>query len=407
MKSCLIEIIFVFVVLHLDEGVDSAAGRTTADRILSHGYYSESHSVTTSDGFTLQLFRIKKSRRSDNGPQRPAVLLMHGFTGSSDCWVFMGPEIALSYELVERGYDVWLGNSRGNPYGMRHSSMSPKEKKYWRFSWHEIGTIDLPTMMDYILRETGHSALHYVGHSQGTTIMFVLLSSRPEYNHKLKTAHMLAPIAYMKNVRSELLLDMVPLLGTYGPLTAALGDEPFMQQKFLQQMLGFEKCRNPDADMKMCTYILFSIYGGASGYFNESIIPEFFATHPASCSTHQAIHFVQLHVSGHFRQYDFGPKGNQKRYNRSTPPDYEVSNIQPRFPLHFYYSNFDELSSKKDVEKLSELLGNNSINHFIDLKRFVHLDFLAATNVKEVINRGVIERMDEVELALKGRFEPI
>lgn len=195
--------------------------------------------------------------------------MMHGLTSSSDCWVLPGPEKALAFNLVDQGYDVWLGNSRGNPYGLHHATMSPKEKKYWRFSWHEIGFLDLPTMMEYILKVAQQTSLHYVGHSQGTAIMFVLLSTKPEYNERLKTAHMLAPIAYMKHARSELLRDMAPLVGTYGPLDAALGDEPFLQQKFLRQILGFERCRDPLADQKFCSYILFTVYGGVSGYFNE------------------------------------------------------------------------------------------------------------------------------------------
>lgn len=52
-------------------------------------------------------------------------------------------------------------------------------------------------MIDYISEITGQRRMHYVGHSQGTTSYFVLLSQRPEYNDRIISAHMLAPIAYM------------------------------------------------------------------------------------------------------------------------------------------------------------------------------------------------------------------
>lgn len=39
--------------------------------------------------------------------------------------------------------------------------------------------------------------LIYVGHSMGTTSLFVMLSEKPEYNEKIKLFIALAPVAYM------------------------------------------------------------------------------------------------------------------------------------------------------------------------------------------------------------------
>lgn len=60
-----------------------------------------------------------------------------------------------------------------------------------------MGTIDLPANIDYITSVTGHQRMHYVGHSQGTTSFFVMCSMRPEYNNRILSGHMLAPIAFM------------------------------------------------------------------------------------------------------------------------------------------------------------------------------------------------------------------
>ena len=45
----------------------------------------------------------------------------------------------------------------------------------------------------------------------GTTMYFVLMSEKPEYNKKIHVAQLMAPIAYMKNVRSLLLRFLAPL----------------------------------------------------------------------------------------------------------------------------------------------------------------------------------------------------
>lgn len=54
-------------------------------------------------------------------------------------------------------------------------------------------------MIDYVLNQTNASKAFYVGHSQGTTSLLVMLSTRPEYNDKIIQAHLMAPAVFMKN----------------------------------------------------------------------------------------------------------------------------------------------------------------------------------------------------------------
>jgi lysosomal acid lipase/cholesteryl ester hydrolase len=100
--------------------------------------------------------------------------------------------------LSDNGYDVWLGNTRGNDYGLHHKKLKVESKEFWNFSWHEIGQFDLPTMIDFVLFKTKKPKLFYVGHSQGTTVLFVLMSLRPEYNEKVFQAHFLAPAVFFR-----------------------------------------------------------------------------------------------------------------------------------------------------------------------------------------------------------------
>lgn len=53
------------------------------------------------------------------------------------------------------------------------------------FSFDEMAEYDLPAMIDYVLNTTGQKQLSYIGHSQGTTTAFALLSQNPEYNAKV------------------------------------------------------------------------------------------------------------------------------------------------------------------------------------------------------------------------------
>lgn len=72
------------------------------------------------------------------------------------------------------------------------------------FCRHEIGAKDLPAFIDHILNATKQEKLNYVGFSQGTTVFLVMASTRPEYNDKIIEAHLLGPVAYLKEVNNPL-----------------------------------------------------------------------------------------------------------------------------------------------------------------------------------------------------------
>jgi pimeloyl-ACP methyl ester carboxylesterase len=55
-------------------------------------------------------------------------------------------------------------------------------------------------VIDYVLEKTGEKKLFYVGHSQGTSVFFVMCSEKPEYNSKIRAKFGLASIAYLTNV---------------------------------------------------------------------------------------------------------------------------------------------------------------------------------------------------------------
>lgn len=163
--------------------------------ICSHGYEIEKHVVTTSDGYILNVFRLPRTGKE-------IVFLQHGLLCSSADWVVTGPRKSLAFLLFDAGYDVWLGNFRGNTHSRNHQYLSPDKKAFWDFSWHELGQFDLPEMIDYVLIKTNQTQLHFVGHSQGTTAFFVMSSLRKEMNAKIKSIHALAPVAFSSNLRS-------------------------------------------------------------------------------------------------------------------------------------------------------------------------------------------------------------
>ncbi|KAH8333713.1 hypothetical protein KR059_002692 [Drosophila kikkawai] len=364
--------------------------KTSAERIEAHGYPAESHFVETPDGYVLNVFRIPHSPSLNNGAQqRPVVLIMHGLFSCSDCFLLNGPEDGLAYNYADAGYDVWLGNARGNLYSRNNTRRDVKHPYFWKFSWHEIGSIDLPAMIDYILEVTGEKALHYVGHSQGCTSFFVMGSYRPEYNDKIKTSHMLAPPVFMGNTTEGLIVATAPVFGTPGLGTTLLENQVFLpQNQFIQRLLD-TTCSNQPLLLSYCKTLALLWGGPEIGNLNATLLPQIAETHPAGISSNQAIHFIQSYASNEFRLYDWGSRKNLEYYGVAVPPPYDLGQITSE--LYLYYGLADGSANKQDISRLPELLPNLALLHEVPDPTWGHLDFIFATEVKKVINDMVID----------------
>jgi lysosomal acid lipase/cholesteryl ester hydrolase len=104
---------------------------------------------------------------------------------------------------------VWLGNSRGSTFSDKHVRLSGDSREFWDFTHHEIGLHDVSATIDYILKKTKLKSLHYIGHSQGTAALLVLLSMKPEYNDKIKQAHLISPAVFLERADNTLGMQQV------------------------------------------------------------------------------------------------------------------------------------------------------------------------------------------------------
>lgn len=90
--------------------------------------------MTTEDGYMLDLQRIKHGKRKQFDKTGPVVFLMHGLLTSAENFVII--KDGLPFILADAGYDVWMGNARGNRYSQKHISLNPSvNSSYWDFSY--------------------------------------------------------------------------------------------------------------------------------------------------------------------------------------------------------------------------------------------------------------------------------
>merc|ERR1712198_272623 len=86
--------------------------------------------------------------------EKPVLFLMHGLLASAFDWIGNLPEQSFAFLAADAGFDVWLGNARGNTYSRSHTTLTPKKSAFWEFTFDEIAAQDVPTMVDYVLQ--GH-----------------------------------------------------------------------------------------------------------------------------------------------------------------------------------------------------------------------------------------------------------
>lgn len=361
---------------------------TTTEIIEGMGYPAEVHQVTTADGYVIELHRIPPTA-SDAKESRPSVLLQHGILGSSADWVLNTADEALAFLLAEAGYDVWLGNSRGNTYSHQHNELSPDEIAFWNFSWDEMAYYDLPASIDYILQTTGADDLFYVGFSMGTTNFFAMMSERPEYNEKVRVMAALAPVAFMDHMKSPI-RELAPYSNDLDTVLTLLGVGEFLPSSNVTDYVAEHYCDaetsvNPD----LCYNIFFLLVGPDASELNKEYLPSILAHTPAGTSVHAVNHYGQVVMSGEFMKYDYGLLGNLNHYGQNTPPLYNLSNVT--LPVGLFHSDNDWMAAPEDVARLEHLLPNVVLSHHVEFHDFNHADFIWAIHAREYVHQYVLE----------------
>ncbi|XP_073944617.1 lipase 1-like [Choristoneura fumiferana] len=359
-------------------------------------YPLEAHTVVTSDGYILTTHRIPHGRDRNNQPgPRPAVLVMHGLLSSSADFLVLGPGNALGYILAEEGYDVWLLNARGNTFSRNHTTLDPDRRgdsEFWMYSWDEIGRLDLPAYIDYILETTGQEKVHYIGHSQGGSSILVLTSMLPEYNEKFISFQGLAPAAYFRHNEQLFYVGLSPYERTLDAVAQQIGIGEVLGQSDILSFITFNFCRDGSAIQPICRF--YFVNDQNADYFNSTMLPVFLGHAPAGAAFRQVLHYAQSIKFGTFSRYNFGSLQNLYIYGRVTPPPYDMSKVTVRTYLH--YGLNDAETNYKDILFLSEVLPN-AIAIQAPRSSFTHFDFVWGVDVKEQVFDTMLEMMREAE----------
>jgi lysosomal acid lipase/cholesteryl ester hydrolase len=366
--------------------------------IRSQGYEAETHWVTTEDGYILAIHRIPHGKDDKGKENRPVVFLQHGLMCSSADWVVADPSKGLGFLLADAGYDVWMGNYRGNTYSRNHTFFDPDHQTegFWDHTWDEMAKHDLPSMIEKVLEVTGATDLQYVGHSMGTTAFMAMHHYRKDIGEKIRLAHLLSPVAYVGHMESPIgwIAGFGDALNT---ILHLLGIGEFLPNTLLIDCLASLFCHE-GLTQGICTNILFVLCGYDEPQMNKTLLPDILHHTPAGAATTTILHYAQEVISNEFTGYDWGSKeANFHHHGPNGVPTYDLGDVTT--PLAVYWGQNDWLAASEDVLKTVAQLPNivHGMLHMVEFEKWNHLDFLWAIDVDKYVYEDVLANMEKCQ----------
>ena len=179
MKALLVSFILIHIINISISIEDDEITYYYKDYIKTLGYKLEEYEVVTEDYYKLSLWHFVPKFQVD--PNK-VVYFQPGFMCVA--WVYLqNGKNSLPFLLMEQGYDVWIGHNRGTVHSLGHLSKDSQASNsdYWDFNIDDYALKDLPANLETVKERTGAKKLIYIGHSQGTTLFFMLYMHNPSY----------------------------------------------------------------------------------------------------------------------------------------------------------------------------------------------------------------------------------
>lgn len=371
-----------------DEDIDKAKynrmsgllnSRSIQDMCKLFGYDVESRVIRTQDDYLLTVQRITKPGREV--PRNGKVIYMHhGLLMCSEIWVTMIEEKDnLPFVLYELGYDVWLGNNRGNKYSHKHLSRPLNSQAFWNFSLDEFALYDIPDSINYILSEVGKDKLTYIGFSQGTAQAFASVSINPDLNDKVDQIIAISPATTPHGLYSRFL----DILLKSSPNIIYL---MFSRKVLMPSVMFWQRLMYPpffDTSIDVSNYMLFSWRSlNIDKIQKVASYAHLYSTTSVKC----VVHWFQIISSKNFQMYHDESSG----LSLLTPISYPLKNI--KVPIRLIYGDSDSLVDINVMEsQLPEQWTRST-----PVKDHEHLDNLWGRDVSTEVFPHVLDALGEM-----------
>lgn len=421
--------------------------------VTASGYRAREHVVTTRDGYLLVVHKLEKENHPVSNTYNPktVIYMHHGLLTNSELWVLGSTkEKTLPYLLVDAGYEVYLGNNRGNKYSRKHLKLSASDPQFWDFSLDEFSYFDIPDTIEYIQNlyrykertsalgisgtgserllipdETGsltpNSFLNssstlenyqtpdiveviYIGFSQGCSQLIASLSLYPELNSKIKLFIGLSPAIIPLNLNHpifKLIVNQTAADNSF--LYSLFGRRAIMSSVSFWSTVFGAKFYERIVDRSLT--LLFGWTGlNISEEQKQLGYPHMFS----NSSVKSLLHWFQIIKAGRFQMFDETCSCGLTKLCSLSSKSKEIGNRVTPFPItdhlnvpmHLFYGDSDILV---DIGKTKSLIVDNNPLMKDKLRvelcsGYEHMDTLWGDRVYEDVFQKILIELENMNL---------
>lgn len=316
---------------------------------------------------------------------------MTGYMSDAEDFVIDREYQGLAFLLADVGFDVYLGNVRGGKYGQKHTMLESTEPAFWRFGIHEIGTKDVPAIVDKVLEVSGKNKIHFIGHMLGSTAFYVMASTKPEYNDKIKSMIDLGNIVYLEKAKNKVIEKVSKHLDNSAWISQNLGEFKFTPSHSLLRESEQDCVRFHGEDsqfLPMCRNKFFLVSGYNSEVINKASMFQIINRIPSTTSTKQVIDLALMKKTGVFGRCLFFPGDSDE----CKMIEYDLNKVTA--PVSLFFTLTDSLSPYfGGVRKLIQDLPNvkdaalTGYDNNLDLLHGKYVSYNVLPRIVEILYR--------------------
>ncbi|VFQ73503.1 unnamed protein product [Cuscuta campestris] len=282
--------------------------------------------------------------------------------------------------LADKGYDVWISNTRGTEYSRRHQYLDPNAREFWYWTWDHLAKYDLPVLIDLVFKTTGQK-VHFVGHALGSLLCLAALAEGNVGVDKVRSAALLSPTVYASHMTSILVKAAVKL---------------HIAEHLMVQTVCFSLLM-----VQMSEWLRDLPLNGKNCCINSAAIRHFAESGMQSTSIRNLKHLSQNVRHGTLEKYDYGnAEVNMQHYGRRKPPLYDLSRIPKNLPVFISYGGADQMADTADVKVLLGELKpalNTDMLRVQYVPNYAHYDFIMGLNANHLVYTQLIAFLDPLK----------
>lgn len=404
---------------------------TTQAIIERAGFQSETHLITTHDGYVTELINVINPLADRSQLRQPPVVFFHGALVDTASWISGSirqhhPEIyprstesdgpitssnrSLAFMLANNGYDVWLVATRGsNKQNIDHThyrtemlddllqdlakELSEQKAsrlidtlKYMDFSQDPLVEVEYPAQIDEVLRLTGSERVSLITYSKATQIVFKILASDPVHARRIHSLVAIAPI--LNNVGTS---NFWKFMGKF-----AISVPNPVGNFIFSQIVASSWTRRILATLNPHTWYRYamSLVVGASPKYQTSAEPSIIGHFLTGQSFTESKHYCQQILVGKLQKYDHGKDINRFVYDGlEEPPQYNITKI--KLKRWMMVSGDQDTLGTPDSSKQYNDLQHFKPDKWIRVPKANHIDLLFALDNDVTVNKPVLEFMEK------------